>query len=482
MCVNQRLITNIYTKKELYVPCGKCPACLQEKAAHRVSRIQNTKSDAVEVMMVGLTYSRGTAPYILRDEAYKFSKGKIYNLQVYRDSSFRKIRVSSDYKIDYKRTDETVVLQQIPFIGNCSFEHTNDLAKEPGKVGITYYPDLQRFMARLRLNLKRNFNYNETFKAYCCSEYGSKSHRPHFHILFFIRRGDFEIMRSAIIASWPFSNLQNFPRAIEKCFRGSSYVASYVNSGSRFSSFLKTYFKPKHSYSKGFGVGNSLFNLPSILHFFDRGTLSFGMQRDKRGIPTIVNVPFPAYVIHRFFPKFKGYNRISPSAFDSVMRGISSGDYEWTNHLLNVCSRELDSPCIYYSEKEFHQFNVMLNNAYQRFIDNAPERYKSLSFDGYNRLHRKIWNLHASTVLRLNMENKDLYLFEKYNNMDYVDWKYKHDGVLPVGFTEHDLNILDPNKYPHTIERTVQFEQSYHDNIKHRRVVNTIMSLDSDEW
>ena len=32
--------------------------------------------------------------------------------------------------------------------------------------------------------------------------------------------------------------------------------------------------------------------------------------------------------------------------------------------------------------------------------------------------------------------------------------------VLPVGFTEHDLNILDPNKYPHTIERTAQFERS----------------------
>ena len=82
------------------------------------------------------------------------------------------------------------------------------------------------------------------------------------------------------------------------------------------------------------------------------------MQRDKRGIPTIVNVPFPAYVIHRFFPKFKGYNRISPSALDSVMRGISSGDYEWTNHLLNVCSRELNSPLFIILKKSFHQFNV----------------------------------------------------------------------------------------------------------------------------
>ena len=46
---------------------------------------------------------------------------------------------------------------------------------------------------------------------------------------------------------------------------------------------------------------------------------------------------------------------------------------------------------------------LMLNNAYKRFIENAPERYKSLSFDGYNRLHRKIWNLHALRLL-LNMD------------------------------------------------------------------------------
>lgn len=482
MCVNQRLVRNIYTKKELYVPCGKCPACLQEKAAHRVSRIQNTKNDALEVMMVGLTYSRGTAPYVLRDDAYKFSKGKIYTLPVYRDSSFRKVRISSDYDVAYKRTDATIILENIPYIGNCSFEHTKDLAKESGKVGIAYYPDLQRFMARLRLNLKRNFKYDESFKAYCCSEYGSKSHRPHFHLLFFIRKGDYEVMRSAIIASWPFSNLQNFPRAIERCFRGASYVASYVNSGSRFSSFLKTYFKPKHSYSKGFGIGHPLFNLPSILSFFDRGSLSFGMQRDKHGIPTIAHVPFPAYVIHRYFPKFKGYNRISPAALDSVMRGISSGNYESTYQILDICSRELNSPCIYYSEKEFRQIKVMLNNAYQRFIENAPGRYKTLSIEQYHRLHRKIWNLHASEVIRLNMINDDLFLFEKYNNIDQLAWKYEKYGTLPVGFSPHDLTIQDPNKYPHTIERSNQFERSYHDNIKHRRVTNAIMSLDNYEW
>ena len=112
-------------------------------------------------------------------------------------------------------------------------------------------------------------------------------------LLFFHRKGDFEIFRNSIIKSWPFSNLSLWPRAFEKCFRGSSYVASYVNCGSRFPTFLKTYFKPKHSYSKGFGVGSSLFSLSTILDHFDRGFLSFGMQTVKNGSPQLLMFLFP---------------------------------------------------------------------------------------------------------------------------------------------------------------------------------------------
>ena len=79
---------------------------------------------------------------------------------------------------------------------------------------------------------------------------------------------DFEIFRVAVAESWPFSNLLNFPRAFEKSFRGSSYVASYVNCGSDFPKFFEKYFKPKHSYSKGYGLGNPNFSLDSITHTF----------------------------------------------------------------------------------------------------------------------------------------------------------------------------------------------------------------------
>ena len=50
----------------------------------------------------------------------------------------------------------------------CSILGVKDLAHEFNKIGVCYYPDLQKFFARLRLNLKEIFNYEEKFSAYCC--------------------------------------------------------------------------------------------------------------------------------------------------------------------------------------------------------------------------------------------------------------------------------------------------------------------------
>ena len=77
MCTNQREITNKYTGHKLYVKCGHCPACLQEKASYRVQRIKANDSPDSEPLMVTLTYARHDCPYVKRDEAYKFSCGEL---------------------------------------------------------------------------------------------------------------------------------------------------------------------------------------------------------------------------------------------------------------------------------------------------------------------------------------------------------------------------------------------------------------------
>ena len=474
MCTHQHLITNIYTKQEFYVKCGKCPACLQEKAAHRVARIKATDAPGLDVMMVSLTYRRGSAPYIDRQEAYEFARGKRAYLNVYRDTKYRRVRLDSDYNIGFKSFPGKFILTQIPFVSYDSFRNLKDMAHEHNKISVSYYPDVQRFMARLRINLKRLYNYDKQIYAYLCGEYGSKSHRTHFHIALHYQKGDYEVLRSAIVKSWPFSDLSRWDRAVEKAFRASSYLASYVNCGSDFPTFLKKYFKPKHSYSKGYGLGNSLYTLPSILEHFERGSLSFGMLKDKQGIPKIADVPFPSYVIHRYFPKFKGYSRLSPTSLEQVMRGIRNFDYDTTNWIVQ-------RQAIYYSMEEFNKFSVMLNNAYQRFKDNCPPRYSYFTFENYVSLHRRIWSLFASTCLKLHLKNDDIPINEKYDNLDWVNYK-KSLGFDVPGFGDVDTSVTNPNLFKSTIALSSRFEQGYYENIKHRKVSNAIMSIDSDEW
>ena len=133
---------------------------------------------------------------------------------------------------------------------------------------------------------------------------------------------------SAVYESWPFSDLRKFSKSVQVAYRASSYVASYVNSGSNFPNFFKRYFRQKHSYSKGFGTNNPNLSLSKILEKFESGSLRFGVLTSKQGIPTRCDVPIPAYAIHRFFPKFKGYTRLSPDTLVTNMQRIGRFDYD----------------------------------------------------------------------------------------------------------------------------------------------------------
>ena len=496
MCTNQRKIRNKYTGQELYVKCGHCPACLQEKAAYRVSRIGAQESADMEMIMIGLTYARHCAPYVLRSDVELFSKGALLTLPVYRDTHFRKVRKTASYDIGYRTTKEIRKICEVDYVCDTDLSNLRDLRFERGKIGVTYYPDVQRFIARLRLNLKRHYNYEYPIKTYCCSEYGAGKQegkgifRPHFHILLSCRKGDFKTLRSAIIASWPFSNLQHFPRAVELAYKAKSYVASYVNCGSDFPSFLKTYFKPKHSYSKGYGCNSNLFKLPSILQKFERGHLTYtSLRADKAN--AVVELPYPKYIIHRYFPLFKGYNRINPASLCDVMERLfryNEGEdsrshmtplYEEVPKTDHLFLNEMTFPVIL-DLNDVHKIKVRLRNALTRFRECSG--LTDYSFHDYFHLHKRIWSLYHSDVLRLHLQNPDIPLQEKYDNLYDLKSSFEDGGSLPVGFTPDMLSVINPNDYSSVVRNTDRFTTSYYDHMKKRSVSGTVLSSLYEEF
>lgn len=522
MCTNQREIVNKYTGHRLYVKCGHCPACLQEKAAFRVTRIKSQDSEALECVLVGLTYRRNDCPYVFRQDAYRFAHGELIDedgkylpLSVWRDHSYRKVRMSSDYKIGYKDFGPELLCEIDPIMVDhedvfgkhetkpkyLSFSGNKDLAYVQDKIGVCYYPDVQEFMARLRINLSRKYNISEFYgvtrslTAYLCSEYGSRSNRPHFHLLLWIPKGTFETFRSAIIESWPYGDLSKFDRSVEKAFRASSYVASYVNLSYNFSSFLRTYFAPKHSYSKGFGVERPVFQLPKILERFKRGNLNLFVQKEVDGLPKVCELPTPKYVIHRYFPKFKGYCRIAPSSLLECMQRLTNFSFTESKQPIETTSRRLTNLSdlqyldklsfpVHFSADDIYSISVRLKNAFKRFKESSPPEYSNYTIVDYFRLHVRVWSLYSSNVLRLCMTNDFVPLQERYDNLEEIKCKYestlKYD--LPIGFNSNMLRVTDPNLFASTQAMTRRYSKSYYEHVKHRSVSNAVLSSLYEEF
>ena len=214
MCTNKHWIVNSRGKK-LLVKCGKCPACLQEKAIARTNRIRAAipEDGSYTFLFVTLTYSNLFVPYFdfeefknaplersfrgnpdfVPEDGVQFYK----HLNIYRNASVRYVRSNSSYDSVYKivkkrnkiasykvPADFFMKQNQTDLFGDdfdyrfnmlCPpvIRHNGRSLKAP-RVSVSYYPDIQNFIKRLRINLSRHFHYEDPFTFYSCTEYGHK--------------------------------------------------------------------------------------------------------------------------------------------------------------------------------------------------------------------------------------------------------------------------------------------------------------------
>ena len=403
----------------------------------------------------------------------------------------------------------------IPYLRDVSFKGMRCVKHSNTKIGVPYYRDYQQFVARLRLNLKRVYKYDKKISLYACSEYGEESLRPHLHLLVFVPESDASLVRDAIFASWPFSDLWRFYeivngekvyKACQVAFSASSYVASYVNSGNKLSAFCRLYFKTKHSYSKGFGLARSSFSLGSVLAALDRHEMSYPRKVVKSGVEKTINVLIPAYVINRFFPRFKGYNRFSPSQVHDIMSRLAAGinpyesQVEISDPIFEVYKDQLSSRyvphfsrnvsygsertalhsrfeddqdnLVYLSDEDCYKIKVRLNNAFKRFQDNFTSSDVPPGFDEYCRLHRRVWDCYSATALKLWLLDDDVPMVEKYDNLESVFLDHISTNLDLSQVKETDLNL-----FPSVIRRTQKFIDDYFQCKHDRRVRNVVYHL-----
>lgn len=170
MCTNSRYITNRFTHKRVLVSCGKCEACIQERAARRATRIRNHAKDGYLCLFVTLTYSPDFLPFVYKDDL-KVSDDYI---NIYRAADIRHYR-KKDVKSIGVRPIDSVFLGDDALLS--SYGVKSPVGSPADRVSVIYYKDVQNFFKRLRINLNRDYGITEYISYFSCSEYGPRSHR-----------------------------------------------------------------------------------------------------------------------------------------------------------------------------------------------------------------------------------------------------------------------------------------------------------------
>lgn len=447
MCFNGRFIRNKYTNRRFWVSCGHCPACLQQKANKRMSRIYNEYTPEHSVLFVTLTYNRDSCPYIRVNDLV----GKPLSLNVYRDVKL--VRTFGGSKV--VNESEILATINLPNYDSLLFDKLTgnpilpSLAFRSHNIGVCYFKDFQDFMKRFKQCLTRNFNYNGYFKSYQCSEYGEVSKRPHFHCLFFFEKGFERQVRDSILQAWPFASKSRLLRGIEKPIDATSYVASYVNSPSDFPKFLADNFAPEHSFSKAFGFNIKSFQLFEVLSKVESGDMRY-LKQVSFGEPP-VNIPLPKYVINRYFPYFKGYSRLDSSKV--------------LDYLLHPDRLRESKAVIDYTDEEIRKIAVKLSNVYFRYF------FPSYSYIDYCILYNKAWIAYRSTLYRNLMEDHNILSIQKYDNLYEIQ-----NGSVINTLGLKDTDIINPNEFLKNVSDTNYLTQLFAKKVKTKKVSDIVVS------
>lgn len=459
MCVNTRLVYNRYIRRSIRCDCGKCSACIQQKASYRANRIRNNVRPDEEALFVTLTYKNEYIPYVFMEDLSR----QVQNLDIYRQNTCRYIRKSKDYDMCLKEGLPGQCLETY----DVKYPEDFDINKfqsiqtkefyQKNRVGVIYYKDLQNFFKRLRINLDRNYGITEPFTFFACAELGPTTKRPHFHTLIFIKPSYEKAFRNAIVKSWPFADCRRTEKYIEVARDAASYVSSYVNCSSDFPSFFKiNEFKQKHSYSHNFGMASSAFNLYSILEKVDKGDMSYIRQIKREGVPSNVVLPIPEYVINRYFPRFKGLSRLAPDKVEQLLLHPSR---------LREYRFELD-----YTDEDLHEIQVRLNNCKSYYVDCTGKNV----FD-YARDFVRVWNCRKSYVLKHSYDDlqpKDFGYF--YDNLnEFMLGKVKNWSLSDLCLQDFELN---PNNLPWRNLLTIRLTDLYQKMVKQKKVINFCMN------
>lgn len=462
-----------------YVPCGHCKACRAAKANKRISVISSTHPDGMTCYFVTLTYSNQFVPYVRQSDVAAcvrdIAKLRKFGIQkssaqipIYRDAFVRYHTRNSTYSVVRKRTflgvnDVSITLD---YDVDAEFAKLADIRSKSGyytanKIGVIFHDDKTKFINRLRKALYKECGEYSNLKYYYAPEYGPTTQRPHVHLLLWVPSSipvsKFKAMCSS---AWPYAVKNRTEDYVQVAINAASYVSKYVNCSADVSLLLLDISPLRPSRSVQIGFDDVNFTLPSIVR--SEREFSFIFHKtivDKNGVPRQYNYSLPSYVKYKYFPKCKGYSRLSLGALRSLYRTFKDHNapslavgYIGDDTLYQLPCRDVFGQSITITRSEFNTFSNRVNRAYALF-----NSHFNVSFDTYVQV-----------------------LFEFYKKLDLYNYVTQHvDSSECYDFFNLDsfpdrvpCDALDCNSLPNEILRTDTLIKQYDENIKQRKLNN----------
>lgn len=366
---------------KIFVPCGNCVACNNTKRSSLALKLRLEENNCKYCYFVTLTYDDDNLPlFTIGWDTLLNGVCRIYN---------RSSRLVGDLGLDefcsdfYDGSSEfwDSIDYYNSFVSRYEKKYHKSCVYGHGNYALLYYRDIQLFLKRLRKYI--NKNYNEKIRYYVIGEYGTKSLRPHWHLLLFFNSSSlsqaFEDCQNVGTSQrpcecplflrplWQFGIVDS-KRTNGECY---NYVSSYVNKSSNFPKLLISLCDQKAYHSIGLGEILSEKDIISNIQkdnfrFFDSQSYvdSFG-----------VKIPYAVWRSYycKYFPNFSCSSQLT---LEETYRVLTS--FETLKDIYNSDSPTLLAHLVF---KHFRTFETDFHDVFKyiRFAYLATTHSKNVS-------------------------------------------------------------------------------------------------------
>lgn len=466
----------------IFVPCGKCVPCQNTKRSALSLKLRLEEYNSKFCYFLTLTFNDDNVP--LFNVAWDKLNNGIVRICPFTER-LRKDSYISDF-CDEMYNGSVEFFDSIDyynsFVANYENQYNKHCIYGHGQIALLYYRDIQLFLKRIRKFIQKE--YGEKIRYYVIGEYGTKSLRPHWHLLLFFNSSalsqafeDCENVGTTqrpcecpkfLCPFWEYGIIDS-KRTNHECY---NYVSSYVNKPASFPKLLVLLSDQKAYHSIGLGQILSEKDIVSNIQKDNYGFFEQQFYLNSSG----VEIPYALWRSYydRFFPTFSCSGVLSLeqtyrvlTSFETLQQLVGSDKVSvLARHLFNHYRMHIPNNHDIYDYLRFaydsvlHSKNVGLLSCLKSVLYASKKFLSSARLCGcspveYFRKYQKFYSFKNLSVLYQHFDNCS---DNSYRSLYYSTY-------LPHRLDSSYLNSKEFADF--TLSEKVRFYRS----IKHRNVV-----------